>query len=204
MSDTPDTSLAEPDEPEPRCGAETTAGRPCRRRAGEGRPTDTGPCWEHVGESRAAQASEMARFIAHCLREKLPLFGDASLTRFGRQAGAATESDTDRSGFLSYHAETHALGVGLAAGFYYGATGDKRLMAAIVGIALAAERGATALDPKIVDDIRSEPHYALVGVIPGYVLGFFSSHGYFPDQFPIPFADWLIRWLVVNGWLLLG
>jgi hypothetical protein len=174
----------------------------CSRPAGAGRPVDSGPCWQHVG--RTQRASDTARLLPRLFSAVLSRTASRRAIRFARQAGAPREGGTDRSGFLSYHAETHSLGIGLAAGFYYGATGDKQLMAAIVGIALAAERGQTALDPKIVEDIRSEPHYALAGVVPGYMLGFFASVGYFPDQFPIPGSNELVRWLIVNGHLLLG
>jgi len=185
------------------CGAELRKSDDvCSRPAGAGRPVDSGPCWQHVG--RTQRASDAARLLPRLFSAVLSRTASERAIRFARQAGAAREGGTGRSGFLSWHAETHSLGIGLAAGFYYGATGDKRLMAAIVGIALAAERGQTALDPKIAEDIRQEPHYALAGVVPGYMLGFLATHGYLPDQFPIPGSNELVRWLIVNGWLLLG
>lgn len=39
------------------------------------------------------------------------------LLEFIKTAGAPSESDTNRDGFLSYSGETHALGVGIYYGF---------------------------------------------------------------------------------------
>jgi len=39
------------------------------------------------------------------------------ILRFLRGAGAKSESDTDRDGFLSYAGETHALALGIYHGF---------------------------------------------------------------------------------------
>ena len=40
-----------------------------------------------------------------------------SLWKWIKEAGAATEDDSERDGFLSYSGETHAVGVGIYHGF---------------------------------------------------------------------------------------
>lgn len=102
----------------------------------------------------------------------------AFLKSFVSTAGAAREADTARNGFLSYHAESHAAGVGIGAGFAAAKTGDVRFIGVVMSIAFGVKRQgggknavAHALDPKVVADIRQEPHYAIGGVVLGAVIG---------------------------------
>lgn len=89
-----------------------------------------------------------------------------------RQAGAGNESDTDRNGFLSYHAEAHAVGVGLGAGFMLTLSGDEKLLGLVLAAISAGLRGESTSDKsRVYEDIVSEPHYAIGGVVVGAVLG---------------------------------
>ncbi|WP_254768220.1 hypothetical protein [Salinilacihabitans rarus] len=93
------------------------------------------------------------------------------LVRFVREAGAPSEDDTDRDGFLSYHAESHAAGVGLGVGIAASATGDLQYAGAILAMAFGLNRGPTLSNAKITEDVRQEPHYALGGLGLGLLLG---------------------------------
>ena len=95
---------------------------------------------------------------------------------FFRQAGAVSESDTERDGAFSYHAETHAAGIGAGVGVTAAATGEYRLAGVVVSMAFGTNRGETALDPKVIEDIRQEPHYALGGLVAGVTLGKVTKH----------------------------
>lgn len=86
----------------------------------------------------------------------------------------AREQDTKRPGFLSYAGEWHALAVGLAAGLAAGTTGRWELAAAVVAVALGMQAGKVkGADPSVamVGEVRSEPWYALGGVVIGSVAG---------------------------------
>ena len=86
----------------------------------------------------------------------------------------AREKDTKRPGFLSYAGEWHALAVGLAAGLAAGTTGRWELAAAVVAVALGMQAGKVkGADPSVamVGEVRSEPWYALGGVVIGTTLG---------------------------------
>ncbi|GGM64397.1 hypothetical protein J2752_000437 [Halarchaeum rubridurum] len=89
-----------------------------------------------------------------------------------KAAGAASETDSARDGFLSYHAESHALGLGLAAGWFFVATGQTQLLsiiyaAAVYGRARTVNGGARR---RVLADVTQEWHYALGGVVAGAVL----------------------------------
>ncbi|MFW5978296.1 MAG: hypothetical protein ACOCP2_03580 [Halohasta sp.] len=105
--------------------------------------------------------------------EKIIRYVDALIektVRFVRQAGAASESDTERNGFLSYHAETHALVLGFAAGLVTG-VGDTQIFGVILGTASAGLRGESSRQPtKVLKDVYQEPHYALFGASVGLLL----------------------------------
>lgn len=94
------------------------------------------------------------------------------LIRFVKAAGAGSEAATDRNGFLSYHAETHALAMGMAAAFTAVAFNEASLLGIVYG---AATHGRIAQSEgkrrKIIADVKQEPHYALTGVVIGGVLG---------------------------------
>jgi hypothetical protein len=112
-----------------------------------------------------------------------PQFVEASptilkrLIRFSKQAGAVDEESFDRNGFLSYHAETHAAGMGIAAGWWYGAEGETQLLSWVYGAAVYGRAHASnGKRRRILKDIAQEPHYALGGVVVGAVLGSLTSH----------------------------
>lgn len=86
--------------------------------------------------------------------------------------GQPEERDTRRNGFMSYAGETHAAGMGIAAGFILTATGDTKLLSVVYGAAVygrANQRNGKRR--AIVNDIRDEWHYALGGIVFGAVLG---------------------------------
>ncbi|REA00186.1 hypothetical protein DEQ92_20245 [Haloferax sp. Atlit-6N] len=88
-------------------------------------------------------------------------------------AGSPSEDSHAFDGFLSYHAEPHAAGLGLAAGFLFGATGDERLLSVGAGIAIAALRGADKKAPTaVLADVAQEPHYFFGGVVAGAIVGY--------------------------------
>jgi len=90
---------------------------------------------------------------------------------FIEDAGAASESDSDRNGFLSYHAEPHAVGVGAGLGFAAVATGRLQLLGLLVPAITAGLRAKDREFGKILTDVRQEPHYALGGLVVGALLG---------------------------------
>lgn len=67
-----------------------------------------------------------------------------------RDAGAKSESDTERDGFLSYSAETHAVGHGLYDGMRTWRVRPKRL--------------------PDNDDVQAEPHYYKGAYVAGTLL----------------------------------
>jgi hypothetical protein len=96
------------------------------------------------------------------------------LIRLFKDAGAKSEDATARDGAFSYHAETHAVAVGIAAGFFAVATGRERLLGLVYGAAVAGE--ARGMDEshkrrRILLDCKQEPHYALAGAVVGGLLG---------------------------------
>ncbi|QLG47907.1 hypothetical protein [Natrinema halophilum] len=93
--------------------------------------------------------------------------------RVFREAGAPSEESTDRNGAFSYHAETHAAGVGIGVGAAAGATGDYRIVGAIVALAFGLNRGPSLSSARIGEDIKQEPHYALGGLALGLLIGTF-------------------------------
>lgn len=98
------------------------------------------------------------------------------LVIFAKHAGAEKESMTKRDGFLSYHAETHALAMGLAAGWWYGAEGNTELLSLVYAAGVNARaHAANGKRRRILRDITQEPHYALAGVVAGAVLGALTS-----------------------------
>lgn len=96
------------------------------------------------------------------------------LIAFIRSAGAKSEADTDRDGFLSYHAEPHSVAVGAGAGFAAVATNDTKLLGAILPAATAGLRAKDRKFSRILTDVKDEPHYALAGVVCGALVGAFT------------------------------
>lgn len=91
---------------------------------------------------------------------------------FVKQAGAPEESDTDRDGAFSHHAETHAAGMGIAAGWFATAQGQTELLSIVYAAAVYGRaRATTGKRRRVLEDIVQEPHYALGGVVVGAVLG---------------------------------
>jgi len=93
------------------------------------------------------------------------------IIRFLRSAGAKQESGYDRDGAFSYHAETHAFAVGAGFGAAAAATGNWQLVGGVIGLVTAANRGPELTSPKIAEDVRQEPHYALGGLVVGLIVG---------------------------------
>lgn len=90
-----------------------------------------------------------------------------------QEMGALEESDTDRDGFLSYSAETHAVAVGLGVGFLATASGQASLVGVIIPTISAGLRGKSADGKsKILTDVKTEPHYALGGLAAGAAAGY--------------------------------
>lgn len=94
-----------------------------------------------------------------------------ALIRFGKQAGAPSESATDRDGFLSYAAETHAAGAGLGAGFMIAASGELRYFGVLYEAVILGNRGGRVFEGQLLKDIQQEPQYFLGGLVLGAVLG---------------------------------
>jgi hypothetical protein len=93
------------------------------------------------------------------------------LVRFVKAAGAPTEKSTDRSGFASYHAESHAIGGGIGFGFIIGAASMWSVAGVLLNLVLYGRRGETALDPKFAKDLIQEPHYFVASLVLGALLG---------------------------------
>lgn len=91
---------------------------------------------------------------------------------FIKQAGAKKEKHTKRDGFLSYHAESHAAGMGIAAGWFATAEGNTQLLSLVYAAAVYGRaHAANGRRRRILNDVVDEPHYALGGVVLGAVLG---------------------------------
>lgn len=93
------------------------------------------------------------------------------LLRYVRQAGAKEESDTERDGFLSHKAETHAAGVGVGAGWLLTATGNEQLLGVVLPAITGGLRGKKDGPSVIYRDVLDEPHYAIASLVVGGVLG---------------------------------
>lgn len=106
------------------------------------------------------------------------------LYRHYKYAGAPKESTYDFNGGFSYHAESHAFGVGAGVGWAAAATGQTRFIGAIVGAAFGLNRGAQLSSPRIMEDIKQEPHYALFGLVVGALLALpLSTSNFLPSVF---------------------
>lgn len=95
----------------------------------------------------------------------------SKLVRLAKQAGAASEDDYERDGAFSFHAETHAAGIGFGVGAAATATNDYRYVAALLAIAFGANRGPELSSTQVLNDCRQEPHYLLFGLAIGLALG---------------------------------
>lgn len=94
------------------------------------------------------------------------------LIAFAKTAGQPTEADTERNGAFSYKSETHAAGLGIAAGFASTAHGETKLLSLVYGAAIYGKvQESSGQRRRLWQDIRKEPHYALGGVVTGAVLG---------------------------------
>jgi len=102
----------------------------------------------------------------------------ARILAFLKAAGAATESDTERDGFLSYHAESHSLALGLSGGWFAVIRGDMALLSVVYSAAVYGKASQTGENPKrrrLLRDVAQEPHYALAGAVVGALLGVFTG-----------------------------
>ncbi len=93
------------------------------------------------------------------------------LIRVIRDAGAPSEADSERDGFLSYHAESHAAGLGIGIGMVAMTTDEMRYVSALLALAFGANRGPKLSSPRIAEDVKAEPHYAVGGLALGLLLG---------------------------------
>jgi hypothetical protein len=93
------------------------------------------------------------------------------LLRAIRSTGASSEDATERDGAFSYHAESHAVGIGVGVGFAAIATEQFKLIGALVTLVVYGRRGETALGADIVEDVRSEKPYTLGGLVVGAAFG---------------------------------
>lgn len=91
--------------------------------------------------------------------------------RFIKQAGAPSEQTYDRNGFLSYHAETHAVGAGIGVGYLALASGRVKLLGAMLTLAVYGNDGEKLFEPRLLGDIKDERHYFLGGLVLGAMLG---------------------------------
>lgn len=95
-----------------------------------------------------------------------------TLITFAKTAGQPTEASTERDGAFSYKSETHAAGLGIAAGFAVTAHGDRKLLSAVYAAAIYGKaQEANGQRRRLWEDVKREPHYALGGVVTGSVLG---------------------------------
>lgn len=96
-----------------------------------------------------------------------------ALITVAKQAGQPTEADTKRDGAFSYKSETHAAGLGIAAGFASTAHGETKLLSLVYGAAVygKSQEANDGQRRRLWTDIRREPHYALGGVVTGSILG---------------------------------
>jgi hypothetical protein len=96
----------------------------------------------------------------------------AELLAWIQAAGAKTEADSERDGFLSYHAESHAVGLGISAGWFATATGQTQLLSVVYAAAVYGKAsGVNEKRTRVVRDVVEEPHYGLGGVVVGAVFG---------------------------------
>lgn len=90
-------------------------------------------------------------------------------------AGSKRESDNERDGFLSYHAESHAAGSGLGVGYALGASGRLRMLGVVLMTVLYGNNGDSMFGAKLFQDIRQELHYFIGGLIAGAIMGIISA-----------------------------
>lgn len=85
-----------------------------------------------------------------------------------KYAGAVSEDEYDYNGGFSYHAESHAFAVGFGVGMgaSSGLLGDqgKAFVGSVMAAAFGLNRGPQLSSAKITEDIKQEPHYALMGL----------------------------------------
>lgn len=91
-------------------------------------------------------------------------------------AGSKSEDDSKVDGFMSYHAEAHSAGMGIAAGYTATAHGEAKLLGLVYAAAVHGEAHArNGKRRRIFRDIAQEPHYALGGIVTGAILGTFTG-----------------------------
>jgi len=93
------------------------------------------------------------------------------IVHFIKVAGAASESVTERDGFLSYHAESHAVGTGLSVGFAFGVSSNWSALGGVATAILYGNRGDSPFEGKLLHDLISEKHYFLSSLVAGFIAG---------------------------------
>ena len=94
----------------------------------------------------------------------LVIFGDAS---------AVSEAESDRDGAFSYAGESHAATLGFSIALLAVSAGGRRVLAALVVCLLYGNRGESAIDPGLSDQLRKEVPYLVGGAVAGFLLGLF-------------------------------
>jgi len=98
------------------------------------------------------------------------------IVRLIKQAGGPSESATERDGFLSYAAETHAVGAGLGFGFTIAASGELRYFGVVYQAVILGNRGGRLFQRQLLEDVTKEKQYFLGGLVAGSVLGLIARY----------------------------
>ena len=94
----------------------------------------------------------------------LVILGDAS---------AVSEAESDRNGAFSWAGESHSAVLGFSISVLAVSVGGRRVIAALVVCLLYGNRGESAIDPGLSDQLRKEVPYFVGGAVAGFLLGLF-------------------------------
>lgn len=92
------------------------------------------------------------------------------LLRLIKQAGATSESKTERPGFISWKAETHALFGSAALTLTLLVSGNERVLGALAFIILYGNRGGKLKSNDLIKDMVKERAYTAGGVVIGAII----------------------------------
>ena len=92
-------------------------------------------------------------------------------------ADAASESDSERDGLLSYASEWHAAIIGLACGLGLGVPGVVLITASALGL----KRWEQISNRKALRELRREPLYGICASILGHLVAHFGVLGWILD-----------------------